>query len=149
MKKYPYTEAKQIIEYIYDSAMNGCFDTRDKFFHFMEENPNIAIQGYNPHGKIFHWNEASANLYGHSESAACNQDLVELILPPEMHQLARDMIRAGSKTGRMPEPSACDLVRYNGDLVTVFSGHLVFRWDGGYPEFYCIDLPIEPEPVGN
>lgn len=149
MKEYCYKDAKEMIDAIYADATNGIFETRDEFIAMVDRNPHIAVQGYNSHGKIFYWNDASADLYGHSEAAAVNQDLVELILPREMHQLARDMIHAGSKIGKMPEPSACDLVRYNGDVITVFSGHLVFFWEKKYPEFYCIDLPLTTESVND
>lgn len=142
MKKYPYKQAKEIIDGICAAAQAGEFDTRKKFLALLNQHPHIAAQGYNTHGKIFYWNEASAHIYGHSEAAAVNQDLFELILPPEMRGLARDMVHSATKTGRMPEPSACDLVRYDGETVTVFSGHMVFYWNSSYPEFYCIDLPI-------
>lgn len=142
MKKYPYKEAKETITAICEAAAAGEFDSRDKFMIMLNRNPHIAVQGYNPYGKIFFWNDASAHLYGHSEASAVNQDLIELILPPEMHRLARDIITNGQKTGKMPDASACDLIRHNGEFVTVFSGHLMFRWsDTSIPEFYCIDLP--------
>lgn len=146
MKKYPYQEAKTTIRSICEAAAKGHFDSRDKFMAVLEENPHIAAQGYNPYGKIFFWNDASADLYGHSESAAINQDLFELILPPDFRKLAHDMVTAAAKTGKMPEAGPCDLVRYNGHFVTVFSGHLVFKWDDtAVPEFYCIDLPTCPD----
>lgn len=145
MKKYPYKKAKTIITAICQSAANGEYDTRDKFMSMLEKHPHLAVQGYNPHGKIFFWNGASAHVYGHSEAAAVNQDLFELILPPEMRDLAQDMIIFAARTGKMPEASACDLVRYNGDFVSVFSGHLVFKWENNHPEFYRIDLPLKAD----
>lgn len=145
MNTYPYREAKEIILSICRTAVDGKYDTRDKFMAMVEKNPNLAVQGYNPHGKIFYWNDAAVHLYGHSEAEAVNQDIFELILPPEMRGLARDMISCAAKTGNTPAANACDLIRKNGDLITVFSGHLVFKWDGSYPEFYCIDLALETE----
>ena len=143
IKKFSYEQAKDTITAICTAAAEGAFDEREKFIGMLDANPHLAVQGYNTHGKIFYWNEASAHLYGHSESAAVKRDLFELILPLEMRSLARDMILSAARTGRMPEPSACDLMRYNGERVTVFSGHLIFKWGGTYPEFYCVDLPFE------
>ena len=145
MKKYPYKAAKEIITSICTSAQHGHFDTREKFLAMLDKNPHIAAQGYNPHGRIFFWNDASTLLYGHGDGAAINQDLVELILPREIRPLARDMIAAGAKTGKMPEAGSCDLVRCDGSFITVYSGHMVFKWDGSCPEFYCVDLPIDAE----
>ncbi len=145
MKQYLHKEARDIIGPICRAAAEGAYPTRDTFISLLEENPHIAVQGYNSHGKIFYWNDAAAHLYGHSEAAAVNQDLFELILPAEMRTLARDMVMSAAKTGKMPDPSPCDLVRYDGSLVTVLSGHLVFKWEKSYPEFYCIDLPLKPD----
>ena len=112
----------------------------------LEKNSHIAAQGYNAYGKIFYWNTASSHLYGYRESEAINQDLVDLILPPEMRQFARDMIANGRKTGKMPEAGACDLLNSEGEYVTVFSAHMVFQWDSAtMPEFYCLDLAIESD----
>jgi PAS domain S-box-containing protein len=150
MKKCPYNQAKEAILDIHRAAVSGVFDSREKFLALLDANPQIAVQGYNPYGIIFYWNDASADLYGHSESAAINRNIFELILPPEMRPLAKDMIACAQKTGKTPEAGACDLMRHNGDRVTVFSGHLMFNWDGAaVPEFYCIDLAIDtnPEPV--
>jgi len=148
MKKYTYTEAKKLIQSICKAAADGKYDAREKFHSMLEANPDVAVQGYNATGKIFFWNKASANLYGHSEAAAINQDVFETILPPEMRQLARDIILAATKTGKTPEASSCDLLQRNGEYVTVFSGHLMFNWDGlAAPEFYCVDIGIDPHSM--
>jgi PAS domain S-box-containing protein len=146
MKKYVYAEAKKLIQSINKAAVNGEYDTREKFLAMLEANPDVAAQGYNAYGKIFFWNKASSILYGHSEAAAVNKDIFETILPPEMRPFARDLIQSASKTGKLPEPSSCDLLRHNGEYVTVFSGHLMFRWENpSTPEFYCIDVGIDSQ----
>jgi hypothetical protein len=145
MKKYVYAEANALIQSICKAAADGEYDAREKFLAMLEANPDVAAQGYNAYGKIFFWNEASSLLYGHSEVTTFNQDIYETILPPEMRQLARDMVLSATKTGKTPEASSCDLLRHNGEYVTVFSGHLMFRWDSpSAPEFYCVDVGIAP-----
>ena len=145
MKKYVYAEAKKLIQSICKAAADGEYDTREKFLAMLEANPDVAAQGYNAYGKIFFWNEASSLLYGHSEAATFNKDIYETILPPEMRQLARDMVLSATQTDKTPEASSCDLLRHNGEYVTVFSGHLMFRWDSpSSPEFYCVDVGIAP-----
>jgi len=148
MKKYSYKEAKTLVQSICKTAVDGEYDTREKFHAMLEANPDVAAQGYNAFGKIFFWNKASIHLYGYSEASAINRDLFETVLPPEMRQLARDVVFASTKTGKTPEPSSCDLLQRNGEYVTVFSGHLLFNWDGpATPEFYCVDVGIEPQPI--
>lgn len=144
MIRIPYPEAKETILKICSDAMDGQFPTRDSFIRMLKANPHVAVQGYNRFGIIFYWNDASACIYGHSETDAFGQDLVELLLPEEMQRMARDVITSGTKTGKMPSAGACDLIRKNGEYVSVFSGHLIFQWeDSTGPEFYCIDLAID------
>lgn len=146
MKKYPYEDAKKTIDLVCQRAEDGEFDTREKFMSFLDDNPYIAAQGYNSFGKIFYWNTASSDVYGYRESEAINQDLIELIIPPEMRPYVHDMLLNARKSGKMPDGSACDLLKYGGDYVTVYSGHLIFSWDNATsPEFYCIDLPMITE----
>ena len=148
MNKYTYKEAKKHIHTICSAAEKGEFNTREKFLSLLKANPDIAAQGYNIFGKIFFWNTASAKLYGYNEAAAVNQDLFELLLPHELQQFGRDMMTMACKTGKFPDPAAFDLLRRNGEYVTVFSGHLMFQWDNASsPEFYCIDLGIETQPA--
>ncbi len=145
MEKYPYKEAKKLVQSICEAADAGKYDTREKFLTILDANPDIAAQGYNPFGKIFFWNTGSFLLYGYKEADAFNKDLFDLIIPPELRPLARDSITTATRTGKTPAPSACDLLRHNGEYVTVFSGHLMFQWDNASsPEFYCIDVEIEP-----
>lgn len=144
MRKYSIQDAKAIIHELCFTAENNGFPTRDSFMDMLTLNPEIAVQGYNRFGKIFFWNEASISLYGHRLDEAVNKDLVELIMPPEMHQFAKDMMTRGAQTGHMPVPSPCDLLHADGSYVTVYSGHLAFSWDdASTPELYCLDLPLE------
>ncbi len=145
MKRYAYTEAKELIHSICEAAKNGEYDTREKFIAMLDDNPTIASQGYNAFGKIFFWNYGSVELYGHREYDAVTKDIFELIMPPELRQYAREIVDVARKTGRFPGSGSCDLVKKNGEYITVYSGHLVFQWDEGTePEFYCIDVAIEP-----
>ncbi|MBN2161517.1 MAG: PAS domain-containing protein [Pontiellaceae bacterium] len=149
MKRYAYKEAKETISSICKAAAAGEYDSRERFMDMLQKNSHIAVQGYNAFGKIFFWNDASALLYGHSESGAINQDLFELILPPDFRDLARSMVMSAARTGKMPEASACDLLQHDGKYISVFSGHIVFQWQEGSPEFYCIDLPLDEEAGGS
>jgi PAS domain S-box-containing protein len=145
MKEYSYKVAKIIIDTICEAAKSGIYDTREKFIAMLDQHEYIAVQGYNPYGEIFHWNAAAELVYGYREAEAVNQDLFDLILPEPLRELARTMVNYAAKTGHMPDPGASDLLRKNGECITVYSGHLVFEWENHSPEFYCIDLPLEPD----
>ena len=146
MFQYSFQDAKVVINTLCKTARDNGFPTRESFMDVIHANPHLAVQGYNAFGKIFFWNDASIHLYGLREDEAVNQDLTELIIPPEMRLFALDMISNGIKTGKMPAAAACDLLRADGEYVTVYSGHLIFQWNHATtPEFYCIDLPLKTE----
>ncbi|MDF7807124.1 PAS domain-containing protein [Pontiellaceae bacterium B12219] len=148
MAEFSFQDAKTIIHAICNAAENNEFPTRKSFMDMLEANPHLAVQGYNAYAKIFYWNAASIGLYGYRLDEVVNKNLIELILPPEMRAFARDMISNGAKTGKMPEAGACDLLKSNGEYVTVYSGHIVFQWEHATsPEFYCIDLALQTESV--
>lgn len=146
MNKFTFKEAQALIQSICTAAADEEYDTREKFLAMLEANPDVAAQGYNAFGKIFFWNKASVILYGYSEDEAVNKDLFETILPPELRPFARNMVLSATETGAMPDASSCDLIHSSGEYVTVFSGHLMFRWDNpATPEFYCVDVGIAPQ----
>jgi hypothetical protein len=146
MSKFSFQDAKSIINTVCKSAAQNKFPSRESFMNMLQENPHLAVQGYNAYGKIFLWNHASVNLYGHRNEEAVNKDITELILPPEMRLFAKDMIATGARTGKMPDAGSYDMLHANGDFVTVYSGHLVFQWDHTtIPEFYGLHLAINEE----
>jgi PAS domain S-box-containing protein len=148
MANFSYQDARVIINEICEAAGSNAYPSRKSFMDMVDANPHIAVQGYNAYCKIFYWNSASISLYGYREEEAVNQDFTELILPTEMRSFALDMVANGARTGKMPVAGACDLLNADGKYVTVYSGHVVFQWDNATtPEFYCIDLPIETDPV--
>ncbi|VGO17888.1 hypothetical protein PDESU_06490 [Pontiella desulfatans] len=145
-KNYSFQDAKAIILTLCDAAKAGQYDSRESFMAMVQKNPFIAVQGYNAYGKVFFWNQASVELYGYREDEAVNKDLFDLVIPEEMRKFARDATLMARKTLKMPEPSPCDLTHHEGHFITVFTGHLVFKWDdSSVPEFYCLDLPLITE----
>lgn len=144
MRAYPIKEAKAKIDALCQIAADGGYATREDFYAMLLGNPDIAAQGYNAFGVIFYWNDASIKLYGYREEEAIRQDLFELVLPPELHNFARDAMASARRTGLTPAPGAVDLVHKSGNPVHVYSGHLMFHWDEhAEPEFYCIDVKVE------
>jgi len=143
MNAYPFKEAKEKIDSICRKAAENGYPTRECFYTMLQENPDIACQGYNAFGLIFFWNTASHLLYGYREEEVIGCNLFDLILPQELHTFARDAVAVARKTGRTPSPGPVDLLHRRGQRLHIYSGHLVFRWDKrAEPEFYCIDIKI-------
>jgi PAS domain S-box-containing protein len=117
-------------------------ESEGRFRKLLESVPNVAIQGYAPDGTVRYWNKANETVYGYSAQAAIGRNLLDLIIPPEMHAEVRQVIKRGAETGQMPPASELLLLRKDGSRVPVFSSHVVVRLPGKEPELFCIDIDL-------
>ncbi len=113
-----------------------------RFRTLLDNTPEISVQGYEADGTTFYWNKASETMYGYSSDEAIGQNLVDLIIPSEMHPAVREAMHfmADSKT---PIPSdELQLKRKDGSLVEVYSGHAVVNLPGRAPQIFCMDIDL-------
>ena len=57
-----------------------------RFRSLFEEASSVAVQGYGPDGIIRYWNRASEHLYGYPADEAIGCNILELIVPPPIHE---------------------------------------------------------------
>ncbi|MCB2182623.1 MAG: PAS domain S-box protein [Desulfobulbaceae bacterium] len=117
-------------------------ESESHFRLLLEKLPNIAVQGYGPDGTIYYWNKANELIYGYTEEEALGNDLVELIIPPEMRDFVREVIAKAVLTGEMPPAEELQLMRKDGTLVDVFSSHAIVRQTDHEPMLFCFDVDI-------
>jgi PAS domain S-box-containing protein len=108
----------------------------------LQDVSGLAVQGYGPDGTIRYWNAASEVAYGYSAAEAIGRNLVDLIIPPEMRDAVRQVIRNGAQTGVMPAAAELLLLHKDGSRVPVFSSHAVLRPEQGEPRLYCMDVDL-------
>ena len=60
-------------------------DSEMRFRELLDSIPSVAVQGYGEDGTTNYWNLASEKLYGYTAAEAIGRNLLELIIPPEMH----------------------------------------------------------------
>lgn len=63
-----------------------------RFRDLLQNIPSVAVQGYGPDLTTHYWNEASEHLYGYSSAEAVGRNLLDLIIPEEMHEGLRAAI---------------------------------------------------------
>ncbi|MBX9755993.1 MAG: PAS domain S-box protein [Pseudomonadaceae bacterium] len=117
-------------------------ESEQRFRQLFEHTPRIAVQGYNHQRRVIYWNQASCDLYGYSRTEALGQQLENLIVPaPLRAQVASDVQKM--LTGGAPIPAAeLQLQRKNGELVWVYSSHLLLRNSHEQVELYCVDIDL-------
>ena len=116
-------------------------DSEDRFRTLFEKVPT-PVQGYGPDGTIHYWNRACEKSYGYKNEEAIGKNLTELIIPPEMRDFVREVIKTGSETGEMPPSEELLLMRKDGSRVPVFSSHVVLKRKGKAPELFCLDVDL-------
>ena len=104
--------------------------------------PAVSVQGYLADGTTTYWNKASEELYGYSEQEALGRNLLDLIIPPPMHDAVTGHIAHMFSTGEPLPAGELRLQRKDGSPVDVFSSHAYVHVPGQEPEMFCIDIDI-------
>jgi PAS domain S-box-containing protein len=113
-----------------------------RFRHLLQSVPNVAVQGYGADGTTLYWNDASEHLYGYTAQEALGRNLVELIIPPEMRDVVKQLIRQMAETGQQIPAAEVSLMRKDGSRVDVFSSHATVQIPGQPLALFCIDIDI-------
>ncbi len=128
------TERKQVGEMLRESE--------ERFRRLFQSIPAVAVQGYGPDGTTQYWNHASERIYGYSEQEAIGQNLLDLIIPPEMREEVTAAIEQMAQTGEPIPASELSLMRKDGSRVSVFSSHAIVKVPGRHSELFCVDVDI-------
>lgn len=117
-------------------------ESESRFRNLLKNIPSLSVQGYQMDGTVIYWNEASEKLYGYTREEAMGQNLLDLIIPPEMQEAVAADIKNMSETRNVIEPSELLLKRKDNTRVSVFSSHTLLNKEGDNPEFFCVDLDL-------
>ena len=128
------TERKKAEEVLRES------DTQ--FRNLLEDILSVSVQGYAPDGTTQYWNQASERLYGYTAQEAIGNNLLDLIIPPDMRGNVEHAIRQMAETGQPIPPAELSLMRKDGSRISVFSSHAIVHVPGMPPELFCIDIDM-------
>ncbi|MBB6519781.1 sensor domain-containing phosphodiesterase [Pseudoteredinibacter isoporae] len=101
--------------------------------------PHLAVQGYDHHGKLIYWNEASSELYGYSLDQAVGKNMEELLIP-QSHQGNFPTIykRWLANPGVAPNRN-CIRMNCQGQKIQVQTTQIVLQNGSREAELYCLD----------
>lgn len=120
----------------------GLQASEGRFRNLLQSVPAVAVQGYAEDGTTNYWNHASELLYGYRADEAIGRNLIELIIPPEMHAGVREAIRQMFSSGEPIPAGELSLMRSDGSRVDVFSSHAYVCVPGRAPEMFCLDIDL-------
>ena len=117
-------------------------ESEARFRTLMEQIPGVAVQGYAMDGTVTFWNAAAEQLYGYSAAEAMGGNLLQLIIPAEMHEGVSTAMQHMAQT-REPIPAG-ELLLQNksGERVPVFSSHALLKPPGQPLELFCLDIDL-------
>ena len=116
--------------------------SEERFRLLLDQASNIAVQGYRSDGTVCYWNKASEQIYHYTAAEALGQNLVEIIIPPNMRTEVRAAIQQMFETGQGHPAEELWLMRKDGSLTPVYSNHTVIDIPGRGKELYCIDIDL-------
>jgi PAS domain S-box-containing protein len=123
-------------------AMSELSATEARFRAIFENVDALSIQGYLTDGTVAYWNHASQTLYGYSADEAIGRSLLDLIIPPEMHEGVKNAVhwmfanKTGIPAGRLT------LRHKDGHPVEVYSSHTVVDTADLGPMMFCLDVDL-------
>jgi len=116
--------------------------SESRFRTALQEVQTIAVQGYALDGTTQYWNSASEKLYGYSAQEAIGQNLLDLIIPPEIREEVRQAIQQMAESRRPIPMAELSLMRKDGSRVSVYSSHVIVPVAGHTPELFCLDVDL-------
>lgn len=123
-------------------AEQALSESEQRFRGLVENVPNIAVQGFDADLKVIFWNRGSEMLYGYTSDEAVGRSVMDLIIPPEMHEMVREQAKSWAAGEAIDEAVELDLVTRDGRPVSVYSSNVKRITPGGAPEFYSLDVDL-------
>jgi two-component system, cell cycle sensor histidine kinase and response regulator CckA len=120
----------------------GLRNALNRFELIIENTPFIAIQGFDRHGAIIHWNHASTLIYGYTAEEVKGKRIQDIILAPETVYYFENILNRVWSTGNPNNPFECEVHNRNAEKRWVFASMFPILEDGKVTEVFCMALDV-------
>lgn len=117
-------------------------DIDAKWKMLFQDNPKLAVKGYDKNRNTIYWNKAAETFYGYKAEEAIGSNLTDLIVPEEAQSFVNAEIKEMLRTKTPMASSEAELRCKDGSLINVFSSYVYVQTPNGEPELYCIDMDL-------
>jgi len=120
-------------------------ESEARFRNLLEYLPGVAVQGYANDGTVRYWNKASEDLYGYTATEAVDQNLGDLIYPPELRRMFSQGLEMGARctlSGEIMPSGEISLLTKGGARVPIYTIHTVVCLEGNEPLMFSIDVDL-------
>jgi PAS domain S-box-containing protein len=107
----------------------------------LEYAPHVAVQWYDPQGRVLYWNGASERLFGWTAQEAIGKTLDQLILTPQEAQRFLTALAYLAASESVIGPNEATIRRRDGGKRVILSTMYCIPGDAG-PIFVCMDTDI-------
>ena len=116
-------------------------ESEDRLLATLENTPNVAVQWFDPEGRVLLWNHASETLYGIARQDALGKTLDQLFLNPQQTRLFLATLREAAK-GVALGPYLSDVRNAAGQQLYVQGTTFSIPAPGGGQHFVCMNVDI-------
>lgn len=120
----------------------GLLENEHRFRNLFEDLEMVAVQGYDEDRNVLFWNKSSEELYGYTAEEALGKKIEDLIIPENMREQVVKEITDWIVGGTSIPAGELELSDKYGNLVPVYSSHVMQHNHSGNKEIYCIDVDL-------
>lgn len=102
----------------------------------------VSVQGYDEERRVIYWNEGSEILYGFTKEEAIGEKIENLIIPKSMCESVIEAHKNWIKHDVAIPAAELNLHNKQGELVSVYSSHVLFINQFNNKQMYCIDIDL-------
>ena len=113
-----------------------------KFQIFIDNVPEVAVQGFDPNCNVLYWNTASEKMYGFSKNEALGKKMTELIVPVENKTNFLKIIASMQKDRNYVNVTENTFLTKEGGNIPVFSSYSAVRIPEDRLEIFSMEMDL-------